>query len=489
MSQFIKKPSGAARASNGNKQEPMWSFAADEIPTVEQPAVPGPIYPNQPVYPNQSVYPNQPVPPLPPGPQRPLYAQHKQPNKRVPRWARILLVILVILLVAGGSAFAYYEFNYASTINDITGQAAIRKGTVPQVDPLTQRTNILLLGSDTDGKGNDPNMGQPLAQTVIIITIDPKTNYVGMLSIPRDMQISDPAYSYVPPGGKIDEVFQSAWQGNDASTKARAAAGHIMDVIQNNYGIRIDHYAWVGLQGFIKVINELGGIDIDVTHPITDDDYPDDTSTTSGGNVYGYQRLYLPPGPQHLDGQTTLEYVRTRHADLGGDFGRTERQQQVLSQMKEEITQSRAIAKAPQILKDLDGYLMTDMTLNQLASFAQIAQNVDINKIDKVSFTPPNYAQQITDGRGNFAPICSAIEPKIQQMFATQPNCIPQAQASSIQSTSTGIAQATTHAQATYPTSTAKQALSTERPINTADMSNVLKLLLFATSGSLSAMQ
>src|ERR1700692_2002950 len=106
----MKRPSQAAQAPDGNKQAPMWSFAADEIPTVEQPAVPGPIYPNQP------------VPPLPPGPQRP---QHRQSNKRVPRWAHALLVVLAILLVTGGGAFAYYEFNYASTINDITGQTAI----------------------------------------------------------------------------------------------------------------------------------------------------------------------------------------------------------------------------------------------------------------------------------------------------------------------------------------------------------------------------
>jgi LCP family protein required for cell wall assembly len=423
------------------------------------------------------------------------------PRKRMPIWARIVLVVIALLLVTGGSAFAYYEFNFAHTINDITGQTAIRKSSdqqsSQQSDPLTQRTTIVLLGSDTDGKGNDPNQGQPLAQTVIVITVDPQTNDVGMLSIPRDMQVTDNDYSYTPPGGKIDEVFQAAWQGKDVSTRARTAAGHIMDIIQNNYGIHIDHYAWVGLQGFIKVINEFGGVDIDITHPITDDNYPDDTNN-SQGSKYDYQRLYLPPGPQHLDGQTALEYVRTRHADLGGDFGRTERQQQVLSQLKEEASQTNSITKVPQILKDLDSYLMTDMTLNQLASFAQLAKNVDVNKIDHVSLTPPDYAQQIRGDRGNFAPICSSITAKIQHMFDTQPNCIPQASISSAQTpvaraTTTGISTHTTQiaqaSQVASLTTTNWQQSMRDRLIDTAGLHNILKLMLLTVSGSFNAMQ
>lgn len=461
MKQFMKKPFSSTRLHQPvtkDQQEPARPLAIDEIQTVEQPAL---------------------------SDQRTYKTHTRRSTRRIPRWARGLLIVLTVLLVLSGGAFAYYEFTYASTINDITGQTAIRKNTLPQTDPLTGRTNIVLLGSDTDGKGNDPTHGQPLAQTIIILTIDPKTDYVGMLSIPRDMQVTDNAYSYLYPGGKIDEVFQSAWQGQTTALKARSAAGHIMDVIQSNYGIRIDHYAWVGLQGFVKVIDELGGVDIDVTHPITDDNYPDDTGTAAGSNAYGYRRLYLPPGPQHLDGQTALEYVRTRHADLGGDFGRTARQQQVLSQIKEEATQSNAIAKAPQILKDLDGYLMTDLTLNQLASLAQVAQSVDINKIDRLSFTPPTYAQEITNGRGNFAPLCPAIEAKIQQMFAAQPNCIPQQQYGALSPSPSPSARATL-TQASMLNST--QTSASDRPIAAGDIPNILKLLLLTTSGSFNAM-
>jgi LCP family protein required for cell wall assembly len=99
---------------------------------------------------------------------------------------------------------------------------------------------------------------------------------------------------------------------------------HTVATIEQDFHIPINAYAWVGLDGFIKVIDTLGGVDIDVLHPIVDDTYPADI--TSPNNPYDYQRVFIPPGPQHLDGETVLEYVRSRHSDLLGDVGRTARQ-------------------------------------------------------------------------------------------------------------------------------------------------------------------
>ena len=334
-------------------------------------------------------------------------ASGSKKKKRIPIWARIVIAAMAFLVVTGGGAFAYYEFTIGKTVNDIIGASATHKvngknQTIQEsnADPLITRTNIMLLGSDTDGKGNDPTTGQPLAQTVIIITIDPKTNYVGMLSIPRDMQVTDGNYI----DEKLDQAFEYAWVGNTNKDRAAAAAGHMEDVIQQNYGIHIDHYAWVGLQGFTKVIDDIGGVDIDVTHPMFDDDYPSDAGS---GSIYGYTRVNIAPGPQHLTGPEALTYVRTRHADLGGDFGRTDRQQQVLSQVKVKLTQNDTITKATSILNDLDGYLFTDLSLSQLATFAEVAKSVDINKLDHVSFTN-NYSTPALSNT-NVLPVCATI--------------------------------------------------------------------------------
>src|SRR5262249_27016833 len=175
------------------------------------------------------------------------------------------------------------------------------------------RVNILLLGSDTDGKGNDPTNGVPLAQTVMIITVDPQTNSVGMLSIPRDMQVTENGH----PEPKLDEVFSHGYSGNTLQDKVAHGAAEMENVIQDNFNIHIDHYAWVGLDGFVKVIDTAGGVDVDVIHPMVDDSYPDDVGNANG-SVYDYKRVYIAPGPQHLNGTQALEYVRTRHSDLVG---------------------------------------------------------------------------------------------------------------------------------------------------------------------------
>ena len=101
--------------------------------------------------------------------------------------------------------------------------------------------------------------------------------------------------------------------------------------VERNFHVHIDEYAWVGLTGLIKLIDLLGGVDVFVTNPVLDDAYPDDIN---GGFLYGYKTVAVLPGAQHLDGAHALQYVRSRHNDINGDFGRSARQQEVLLAMK-----------------------------------------------------------------------------------------------------------------------------------------------------------
>ncbi|HTI14099.1 MAG TPA: LCP family protein [Dictyobacter sp.] len=462
---------------------------------------PGPSRPLQPQYPGALAAHNYGAQ----GPRPPL----KSPKKRrIPIWARVVIGIVVFMMVGGGVAFAYYQINFASSVNNITGQTAIRKNgnsNLSNVDPLTQRTNILLLGSDTDGKNNDPTaQGEaPLAQTVIILTIDPTTHYVGMLSIPRDTQVYDPIYDNISTIPKLDETFSHAWGPSNASEadKARAAAGHIEDVIQQNYGIQINHYAWVGLQGFMKVIDTVGGVDVDLAHPMLDDNYPNDTTSgdqvTAANQSYDYKDLYLTPGPQHLDGLTALEYVRTRHSDLNGDFGRTERQQQVLTAVKVKLQSTNTINEAPQLLKDMNGYMMTDLTVTQLAQLAQVSQNVDVNKVQRL--TLPTDTTPIGNTT-NYAPDCSEVVPDLNTMFSIQANCIPQdAYGSELSQTITShtpVSQATNPASSTSIDATASAGQLSSSLATTAqssvvtptDLNNLYDLMLLAVSGSFNTM-
>lgn len=343
----------------------------------------------------------------PPG-KDPRGGKHKK-KRRVPIWARVVIGFLVFLTVLGGGGFTYYQVNFAAPVSSIVGQTVQRAKN--ETDPNTNltngiltgpRVNILLLGSDTDQKFQ----GSYIAQTDIVVTIDPASKTVGMLSIPRDFFIPVPGYGM----HKLDEAYGLGGVALSRQT------------IEQDFGIPINYYAWVGLDGFIKVINEVGGVDVDVTHPIVDDNYPDDVGKQAN-DPYAVKRLYLSPGPQHLDGPTALEYVRSRHADLVGDFGRSVRQQQVLSALKTKLANPDIFNKLSTIASDLQGFLKTDMALPDVLKLMNFARSLDLNKINKLTLGPPYSSGGVAPAGGNDAgadvviPNCAQIIPAIQKML------------------------------------------------------------------------
>ncbi|GAC1349223.1 MAG: hypothetical protein NVSMB27_20320 [Ktedonobacteraceae bacterium] len=345
-------------------------------------------------------------------------------------WARVVASILLFLLLLTGAGSYYYYTNFADPVSHIVGQSApLLKG---EDNPNQGRNstnilsggriNILLLGSDTDQKFQNGY----LAQTDIVVTIDPATKSVGMLSIPRDLFINVPGYGMM----KLDEAFyygQTYNNGNGVSLSRLT--------ISQDFGIPINYYAWVGLSGFMKVVDTAGGVDIDVLHPITDDVYPDDTGTHSQ-NANNYKRLYMAPGPQHLDGLHALEYVRSRHADLVGDFGRSARQQQILSDLKTRLVNSDIIGRLPELAKDMNGYLKTDMQILQVVELMNFARTIDPSKIQRIILSPPTYSaasvatQGHDTGEAIFNPICAPIQQAIAKMFGLGNNAMCNVQGS-----------------------------------------------------------
>lgn len=330
----------------------------------------------------------------------------RKKKRRVPIWARVVIGFLIVLLLLGGTAFAYYQTNYAGVVNNVVGQTVARTrldGADPNAN-LTNgiltgpRVNILLLGSDTDQKFQN---GQYIAQTDIVVTIDPTSKTVGMLSIPRDFYINVPGYGL----HKLDEAY-----GLGGVALSRRT-------IEQDFGISINYYAWVGLDGFIKVIDTVGGVDVDVLHPIVDDNYPNDTGANAN-DPYALKRLYLSPGPQHLDGPTALDYVRSRHADLVGDFGRSARQQEVLSALKTKLDNPSVFGQLPQIAGDLNGFVKTDMQLPDVLKLMNFARGIKTDQINKLTLGPPySHSATLSDGTSVVMPDCTKIIPAISQFL------------------------------------------------------------------------
>jgi LCP family protein required for cell wall assembly len=128
--------------------------------------------------------------------------------------------------------------------------------------------------------------------------------------------------------------------------------------------INFDYYAEVDFAGFVKIVDKIGGVEVDVKEAIDDPYYP--------GPNYSYQRFTIQPGIQTLDGETALKYARSRHTTIGGDLDRSRRQQQILGNLKDKVFSLNPILDSPTIIS-LFGItretVKTDLSLMDIKSF------------------------------------------------------------------------------------------------------------------------
>ena len=195
---------------------------------------------------------------------------------------------------------------------------------------------------------------------------------------------------------------------------------HTVATIEQDFHIPINAYAWVGLDGLIKVIDTLGGVDVDVLHPIVDDTYPADI--TSPNNPYDYQSIYIPPGPQHLDGETALEYVRSRHGDLLEDVGRATRQQELLLALKQKLDTREIFVHLEEIAVDLQGSVLTSLSMQQVLELASYARGLSSQDFTQMVLGLPvyGYGAEINSPEGVIwveEPFWEAINQTINQVF------------------------------------------------------------------------
>ena len=235
----------------------------------------------------------------------------------------------------------------------------------PAVAPPGHPFTVLLLGSDNDAKFG----GTVLTQSMILARVNPLTRQVVMESIPRDLWVP------LSSGGsaKIDAAYLHGGASASVAT------------VEQDFHIHIDHYAWIGLLGLVNLINQVGGIDVVATNPVMDDFYPADLT---GKNPYAYERVAVLPGPQHMDGMQALMYVRSRHGDLRSDFGRSQRQQQVLLALRAKA-KLLGIADLPDIATAMANDFSTDMSISEIASLLPIASSVQLQNVHQVILASP----------------------------------------------------------------------------------------------------
>lgn len=253
---------------------------------------------------------------------------------------------------------------------------------------------VLLLGSDNDAKFQ---RNQVLTQSMILARVDPATKHVTMLSIPRDL--------YVPlsTGGtdKVDKAYLNG--GVDAA----------IATVERDFGVHVDHYAWIGLLGLVHLIDQVGGVDVVASNPVLDDFYPKDLG---GNSPYDIERVAVLPGPQHMSGMEALQYVRSRHDDLRSDFGRSVRQQQVLLALRAKA-KLLGLADIPDIATAMSGQFSTDMSVTQVGELLPIAGNVSLSGVQQVVLLPPYTQTQTIGSQDVLRPKWDLILPLVHKYF------------------------------------------------------------------------
>ena len=237
--------------------------------------------------------------------------------------------------------------------------------------PATEPMTILVMGIDRREAENDED-GPWRTDSMILLTIDPESNAIAMLSFPRDMLITLPDYGW----GERQDRINTAFYYGDYYDYPGGGPASAMQAIKRNFGIEVDRYLVMDFDGFRKVIDYIGGVDIYVPELLVDTQYPTED--------YGYQTVRFERGWQHMDGETALQYARTRKST--SDFARAERHQEVVLALRNQVLSRNIIASLTpsnlgRLAVTLNRSIQTDITVNEVLSLAQVARNIEDGNI------------------------------------------------------------------------------------------------------------
>ncbi len=347
-------------------------------------------------------------------------------SKPIQKTNPMLLIILVIAFALATLLTAYFTFittrdfvsswqmtdlggvNVPQNTPQVSASGVITDTTAPlqslgpTPEPWDGASRVTLLIMGLDYRDWAAGEGPPRTDTMILITIDPLSKTIGMVNIPRDMWVAIPGFDY----GKIN----TAYQLGEAYKLPGGGPELAMKTAEKLMGVPIDYYAQIDFSAFIKFIDEIGGVKLDIKEPIKVDLLGDNTQKK------------LKPGVQVLNGQIALAYARARNSE-NGDFDRAKRQQEVIMAIRNQMLRfdnlPRMIAQAPVLYKDLSSGIRTNLSLDQVIRLAWFAKDIPEESIKQAIIGP----EQVTffkspDGLDALKPMPDQIRIIRDQLFA-----------------------------------------------------------------------
>lgn len=328
-----------------------------------------------------------------------------------PRWmtTRRTVIAAVVVVALVGGVFGYrildglahvFHTNVASVVGSLVrgeSGSTIENNQVAN----EQRINIALYGYG--GAGHE---GAYLSDSIMVISILPHATgpaQVAEISIPRDWDV--PMYNAAGKKvdqGKINQAYSDGVLDGDGGVPAgqEDAGGAMADAaLSHLLGIPIDYFVGLDFTAFDQGVDAVGGIDIDVPVSFVDPQYP-----SCDADTCPYETISFKAGEQHMDGAIALEYARSRHGDngQGTDFARSQRQQQILTAIKQKVLSIGGIGDLPSLLDALGGNVDTNMTLDDVEAIYNLVKGVNSAAILHIGLDATNFLYECN------VPTCSA---------------------------------------------------------------------------------
>lgn len=328
-----------------------------------------------------------------------------------------VLLGFIILNISVAIFFAIFGLIKYRQVVVKVNKNPISKFTTPTPTPTPDPNrpfSILLMGY-----GGGVHEGGTLTDSIIVVNFVPLEKKIKLISIPRDLWVPLPIAVGETKMSKINAVYtigldDKRYKNKEPQFTGPAGGGQMAkSVLSQILNIPIDNFVTINFASFIKTIDTLDGIDVNVQKTFTDSRYPIEeksedlcgkspeeitalTATVSAGKLEEYftcryEELHFEKGLQHMDSATALKFARSRHSqEDGGDFNRSARQKLIIEAVKKKIISLNFVSKLIPLTNSLAGNLTTDIDLNKMQELISKADEFKDYKIEAFPITDQN---------------------------------------------------------------------------------------------------
>ncbi|HEK9101765.1 LCP family protein [Bacillus pfraonensis] len=285
-------------------------------------------------------------------------------NKKGKKKTKVIISVLLLFLIIGGG-YTWFLVNKASSAvrNAAHDLARGDKSNLRDkaVKPITNNVSVLIMGVDESDVRSKEYGGAIRTDAMLLATFNKDSKTVKLLSIPRD------TYTYIPIEKKMDKIthahaYGSAKNGKDGGPQAS------IDAVEKLLHVPVDYFVKFNFKSFMKIVDDLGGIKVDVPVEFTEQDSNDNA-----------EAIHLKKGVQKLNGEEALALARTRHID--SDAMRGQRQQLVIEAILKKVTSVDSVTKVGSIIDDINGQFVTNLTFDDMLSFYKYGSDSSIEKL------------------------------------------------------------------------------------------------------------